>query len=226
MARTSHLADVGEAQGEPTSRCWWPARSGPYGAMLADGSEYRGDYDLGAEALAAFHRPRMEALVEAGADLLAFETIPTVREAEVLVRLLDEVDVPAWLSYSCRDGDDHIGRRTDRRCRGPRRSPPRRGGRRQLHGAEVPPGTPGPGRCRHGPSAHRLPERRRSVGRDRPDVGRRRRRRVRAGDGRDVDSPWRDLARWLLRDRPGGDPGACRHPRRGPLAAEPIQGEA
>ncbi len=77
---------------------------GPYGAMLADGSEYRGDYDPGPAVLADFHRPRIEALVEAGADLLAFETIPTIHEAEVLVRLLDEVDVPAWLSYSCRDG--------------------------------------------------------------------------------------------------------------------------
>ena len=76
---------------------------GPYGAMLADGSEYRGDYDPGPAALAAFHRPRIEALVEAGADLLAFETIPTIREAEVLVRLLDEVPIPAWLSFSCRD---------------------------------------------------------------------------------------------------------------------------
>ena len=76
---------------------------GPYGAMLADGSEYRGDYDVPAAALAAFHRPRIDALVEAGADLLAFETIPTIREAEVLVGLLDDVSVPAWLSFSCRD---------------------------------------------------------------------------------------------------------------------------
>ena len=76
---------------------------GPYGAMLADGSEYRGDYDPGATVLADFHRPRIEALVEAGADLLAFETIPTVREAEVLVRLLDDFEIPAWLSFSCRD---------------------------------------------------------------------------------------------------------------------------
>ena len=77
---------------------------GPYGAMLADGSEYRGDYDPGSAALAAFHRPRIDALVGAGADLLAIETIPTVREAEVLVRLLEEVAIPAWLSYACRDG--------------------------------------------------------------------------------------------------------------------------
>jgi homocysteine S-methyltransferase len=76
---------------------------GPYGAMLADGSEYRGDYDIDAAALAAFHRPRMEALVEAGADLLALETVPTVREADVLVRLLEELDVRGWLSFSCRD---------------------------------------------------------------------------------------------------------------------------
>ncbi len=78
---------------------------GPYGAMLADGSEYRGDYDPGPAALADFHRPRIHALAEAGADILAFETIPTLREAGVLVDLLDEVGIPAWLSYSCRDGD-------------------------------------------------------------------------------------------------------------------------
>ena len=78
---------------------------GPYGAYLADGSEYRGDYDLGAAGLRAFHRPRMEALVEAGADLLAMETIPTIREAEVLVGLLDECGATAWLSYSCRDAE-------------------------------------------------------------------------------------------------------------------------
>ena len=77
---------------------------GPYGAMLADGSEYRGDYDPGPVALREVHAPRLEALAEAGADLIAFETIPTIREAEVLVRLLDEIDLPAWLSYSCRDG--------------------------------------------------------------------------------------------------------------------------
>jgi homocysteine S-methyltransferase len=73
---------------------------GPYGAMLADGSEYRGDYDPGDAVLEAFHRPRIEALVGAGVDLLAVETIPTVREARVLVRLLDEAGAPAWMSYT------------------------------------------------------------------------------------------------------------------------------
>src|SRR6185369_14011658 len=35
------------------------ASVGPYGAFLADGSEYRGDYDLSEEQLMDFHRPRM-----------------------------------------------------------------------------------------------------------------------------------------------------------------------
>lgn len=76
---------------------------GPYGAMLADGSEYRGDYDPGSAVLREVHAPRMEALLEAGADLLAMETVPTVREAEVLVTLLDEFGASGWLSYQCRD---------------------------------------------------------------------------------------------------------------------------
>jgi homocysteine S-methyltransferase len=77
---------------------------GPYGAMLADGSEYRGDYDPGPAALRELHEPRIEALLDAGVDLLAFETIPTVREAEVLVDLLVASGARGWLAYQCRDG--------------------------------------------------------------------------------------------------------------------------
>ncbi|HET9756853.1 MAG TPA: homocysteine S-methyltransferase [Candidatus Limnocylindrales bacterium] len=76
---------------------------GPYGAMLADGSEYRGDYDPGDAALRDVHGPRIEALLDAGADILAIETIPTLREARVLVDLVAESGATAWLSYQCRD---------------------------------------------------------------------------------------------------------------------------
>jgi homocysteine S-methyltransferase len=80
------------------------ASIGPYGAFLADGSEYRGDYDLGIESLKAFHRPRFEILAKAGADLLAFETIPCLREGIAIIELLDEFPgTYAWLSFSCRD---------------------------------------------------------------------------------------------------------------------------
>jgi len=81
------------------------ASVGPYGAMLADGSEYRGDYGLDEEALMAFHRPRLAVLADAGADLLACETIPCLAEARALARLMgDFPGVEAWMSFSCRDG--------------------------------------------------------------------------------------------------------------------------
>jgi homocysteine S-methyltransferase len=77
------------------------ASVGPYGAVLADGSEYRGRYGVEARRLRDFHLPRLELLASAQPDFLAVETIPDVDEAEVLVPLLDELGVPAWLSYSC-----------------------------------------------------------------------------------------------------------------------------
>lgn len=81
------------------------ASVGPYGAFLADGSEYVGNYALSRDELMDFHRPRMRALVESGPDLLACETIPSYAEAEALAALLCEFpSVPAWFSFSARDG--------------------------------------------------------------------------------------------------------------------------
>ena len=79
---------------------WVAASVGPYGAALADGSEYRGRYGLSVAALADWHRQRLEVLAGAGADVLALETIPDVDEAEALLTLLPELGVPAWLSYT------------------------------------------------------------------------------------------------------------------------------
>ncbi|WP_162196927.1 homocysteine S-methyltransferase [Mycobacterium lepromatosis] len=76
------------------------ASVGPYGAALADGSEYRGRYGLSVAALARWHRPRLEVLAEAGADILALETVPDINEGEALVDLVRSVGVPAWLSYT------------------------------------------------------------------------------------------------------------------------------
>lgn len=84
------------------------ASVGPYGAFLADGSEYRGNYGLSIEALMDWHRPRLEVLLAGGADLLACETIPCLDEAVALTRLLAErPSARAWLSFSCCD-DRHL----------------------------------------------------------------------------------------------------------------------
>lgn len=91
--------------GAETGRELWVAASvGPYGAMLADGSEYRGRYGLTVRELERFHRPRAEALAGAGPDVMALETVPDIDEAEALLRAVEGLGVPVWLSYSV-DGD-------------------------------------------------------------------------------------------------------------------------
>jgi homocysteine S-methyltransferase len=81
------------------------ASIGPYGAFLADGSEYKGRYELGDEGLREFHEDRWRLLAESRADLLACETIPSRREAGVLRALIRETPGAwGWMSFSCRDG--------------------------------------------------------------------------------------------------------------------------
>lgn len=92
-ARQAHAKGV-------TRPLWVAASVGPYGAMLADGSEYRGRYGLSVAELEAFHRPRLEVLAAAGPDVLALETVPDADEAEALLRAVRGLGVPAWLSYS------------------------------------------------------------------------------------------------------------------------------
>ncbi len=80
------------------------ASIGPYGAYLADGSEYTPRYDLREAGLREFHRPRWDALVEAEPDLIGCETIPSAPEADALLRLLDDTPhLYSWISFSCRD---------------------------------------------------------------------------------------------------------------------------
>jgi homocysteine S-methyltransferase len=81
------------------------ASVGPYGAFLANGAEYTGDYDLDEAGLREFHRERLELLAASQADLLACETIPSAAEARALAALLAaSPGLPAWVSFSCRDG--------------------------------------------------------------------------------------------------------------------------
>jgi homocysteine S-methyltransferase len=98
------VALAGRARDEHRPDGWVAASVGPYGAYLADGSEYRGDYDLDVAGLRAFHRPRLEVLAGAGADVLAVETVPCLAEVEALCAELDGSGLVAWLSLSA-DGD-------------------------------------------------------------------------------------------------------------------------
>lgn len=81
------------------------ASIGPYGAFLANGAEYRGDYDLDSAGLVAWHRPRWHILAQSGADLFACETCPSYRDLEAYRKLLMETpQIPVWVSFTARDG--------------------------------------------------------------------------------------------------------------------------
>ncbi|MFG3042000.1 homocysteine S-methyltransferase [Streptomyces sp. NPDC048330] len=107
MARSVELARA--AADRVADEVWVAASVGPYGAVLADGSEYRGRYGLTVRELEAFHRPRIEALVAAAPDVLALETVPDVTEAEALLRAVEGCGVPVWLSYTVEGGRTRAG---------------------------------------------------------------------------------------------------------------------
>ena len=81
------------------------ASVGPYGAALADGSEYKGNYGVTKSFLKDFHARRLEVLISTSPDLLALETMPDTFEVEVLLELLSDCPIPYWVSYSCKAGN-------------------------------------------------------------------------------------------------------------------------
>ena len=164
---------------------WVAGSVGPYGAVLAGGQEYTGDYvdpawtdgpTMTVPALRAFHRERMQALADAGADVLACETVPAGAEVEALLLAAADVGLPVWVSLTTVLGDDGVvrtrrgedaaavfatarGRRRRARGRGQLLRPGRRAGGRGGRRGGV------------GPAGRRLPEQRRDLGRRRRAAG-------------------------------------------------------
>ena len=104
QARTQYLEGLVDPEAVPPPLI--AGSVGPYGACQHDGSEYSGGYVdvMTSEELEAWHRPRISELLRAGADLLAIETIPAMKEGVALVHLLQEFPCArAWLSFTCRD---------------------------------------------------------------------------------------------------------------------------
>jgi homocysteine S-methyltransferase len=104
LARTARDQVAGDGRAR-----WVAASAGPYGAALADGSEYRGRYGRSVRELTAWHRSRLDVLAEAGPDVLALETVPDTDEAEALMAAIAGLGVPAWLSYTIAAGRTRAG---------------------------------------------------------------------------------------------------------------------
>lgn len=104
-ARDEWWREEGEAQGRSYPLCL--GACGPYGAYLADGSEYRGNYGVSDDVLRDFHYRRAQILWNAGADLLLFETMPSLNEVKICAEIAEELGADYWISFSCKDGE-HI----------------------------------------------------------------------------------------------------------------------
>ena len=79
------------------------ASIGPYGAFLADGSEYRGNYLISDNELMEFHAEKINILESTDVDFLAFETIPSLQEIQILSEIIPQAKKPCWVSFSCKD---------------------------------------------------------------------------------------------------------------------------
>ncbi|MGN0273968.1 MAG: homocysteine S-methyltransferase [Chordicoccus sp.] len=109
-ARNKWWSEEGREPGRP-----YPLAAGdigPYGAYLADGSEYTGAYELTEAEYRDFHLRRMEILKDNGADIFAVETCPRLDEAVACAKMLDELGSDYWISFTFRD-PRHISDRTD-----------------------------------------------------------------------------------------------------------------
>lgn len=93
-----------EDAGLGADEAWVAASVGPYGAALADGSEYTGAYGRTVDELREWHRPRLAALAAAAPDVLAIETVPSLVEVEAITAELDGIGIPAWVSVTVADG--------------------------------------------------------------------------------------------------------------------------
>jgi homocysteine S-methyltransferase len=79
---------------------------GPYGAYLANGSEYTGDYQLSDDEFIEFHQIRIQALIDAKVDILACETLPNFAEIKALTNLLQQYPtMTAWFALTLKDAN-------------------------------------------------------------------------------------------------------------------------
>ncbi|PVH13937.1 uncharacterized protein CXQ87_002056 [Candidozyma duobushaemuli] len=80
---------------------------GPYGAFLANGAEYSGDYgDVGVADLVKYHQEQVAFFVENGdTDLVAFETIPSFDEVKAVFSLMAEPHSSKefYVCFSCKN---------------------------------------------------------------------------------------------------------------------------
>ena len=95
--------------GRKPRRIWIAGSLGAYGAALHNGAEFRGNYNIDHASLVTFHAERIDAMRDTPADFLAFETVPSLAEADAILEALAPFpNIAAYISFTCRD-DTYTG---------------------------------------------------------------------------------------------------------------------
>jgi homocysteine S-methyltransferase len=104
LRESVRLAEDARAAFNPPRKILIAASLGPYGSALHNGAEYHGNYKISFDELVAFHARRIAVLAESKADLIAFETVPSLEEARAIVAALKPYpEISAWVAFTCRD---------------------------------------------------------------------------------------------------------------------------
>lgn len=116
LKKTVELAELSRERFIKESNCkediFVAASIGPYGAYLADGSEFHGNYPISEDLLYDFHKSRINVLRKTNADFFAVETIPSFLEAKLICDILELFELNSWISFSCKD-ESHINDGTE-----------------------------------------------------------------------------------------------------------------
>jgi homocysteine S-methyltransferase len=95
--------------GRKPRRIWIGGSLGAYGAALHNGAEFHGNYNIDHPGLVTFHAVRIDAMRDTPADFLAFETVPSLAEADAILEALAPFpNIAAYISFTCRD-DTYTG---------------------------------------------------------------------------------------------------------------------
>ena len=201
--------------GRKPRRIWIAGSLGAYGAALHNGAEFHGHYNIGHAELVAFHAERINAMRDTNADFLAFETIPSLAEAEAILEALSQLPRPRRVhQLHLPRRRPHRPRRTDRAVRPPARCRPRHHRHRhQLHRAALRPSADSGDPRGHRQTHRRLSQLRRNLGSRNPQLDRHLRSRPLWRPGGCLAQRRSRLDRRLLPHRPATHPGDCKPTR-------------
>jgi homocysteine S-methyltransferase len=76
---------------------------GPYASFDPEASEYVGEYNVSDNTIMNFHLNNIRVIEKTDLDILLYETIPCLREIEILSKILSNSSKEIWISVTCNE---------------------------------------------------------------------------------------------------------------------------